>query len=385
MLAIFVTLMIVKNPKEGLIMSNLTPFQTHMKNKNLDLLYIDDPSTVAYLTGYQSNPHERVLAVLLFQDTLWMIVPALEYASVKGAVPVDRLISYEDGQSPWLFLKEALSEEEISIQTVGIHELTLSVTRYRALLSTLEKVTFVDITEMTQHLQAIKQAHEIDIMKEAGALADLALKIGMDALKTNITEEEVVSIIESAMKKRGVKEMSFDTMVLFGSNAASPHGSPGNNPLQPGQLVLFDLGVVHKGYTSDVTRTVAYGHVSQQSKDVYQVVLTAQEQAQASVRPGITAGELDSIARSVIEEAGYGKFFTHRLGHGLGMSVHEYPNIAPSDQTVIEKGFCFSLEPGIYIENEVGVRIEDCIVVTENGCEAFTHTPKDLITIEVKS
>lgn len=365
-------------------MLNLIPFQHYMSKNQVDMLYIDDPATVAYLTGYLSHPHERVLAVLLFQDTLWMIIPALEYTSVKNAVQADRLIPYQDGESPWALLKETLAEENKIVQKVGIHEATLSVMRYRALQSVFVSSEFIDITDTTQHLQAIKQPPAIDIMKEAGALADKALQIGMDALATGITEEEVVSIIETAMKKRGVKEMSFDTMVLFGSNAASPHGTPGRNPLEPGQLVLFDLGVVHKGYTSDVTRTVAYGEIPQHSKEVYHVVLKAQEMAQASVKPGITAGELDAIARSVIEEAGYGNYFTHRLGHGLGMSVHEYPNIAPNDQTVIEKGFCFSLEPGIYIENEVGVRIEDCVFVTENGCESLTHTPKDLITIAVK-
>lgn len=365
-------------------MTVITQLQEEMIKDNLDLLYYDDPLVVSYLTGFESDPHERVLAVLLFQDELWIICPAMEFPSVKKIKDVHFVIPYKDEETPWGKLKEAFLDSDKAVKRIGISEDTLSVSRYHSLRSVFYGADFINSTSIVQNKRVIKQTHEIEIMKEAGELADKALKVGMDYLKNGISEEEVVAKIEYEMKKIGVAEMSFSTMVLFGDHAASPHGTPGKRQLQPGELVLFDLGVVHKGYTSDVTRTVAYGEVEDKAKEVYHIVLKAQEAAQKAVKAGMTTGELDAIARTVIEEAGYGDYFTHRLGHGLGKSVHEFPDIAPNVEVQLKKGMCFSIEPGIYIENSVGVRIEDCVYVTENGAVPFTHTSKELIVLPIK-
>lgn len=365
-------------------MTIIAQLQDEMKSENLDLLYYDDPLVVSYLTGFESDPHERVLAVLLFQDALWMICPAMEYPSVKTIKEAQLVLPYKDENSPWAILKEALDHSPKQVTRIGISEDTLSVARYHSLRSVFKEAEFENSTSLIQNKRVIKQPHEITIMKEAGDLADKALKVGIDYLKNGISEEEVVAKIEYEMKKIGVADMSFSTMVLFGDHAASPHGTPGKRQLQPGELVLFDLGVVHKGYTSDVTRTVAYGEVSEKAKEIYHIVLEAQEMAQKTVKAGMTTGELDAVARTVIEEAGYGEYFTHRLGHGLGKSVHEFPDVAPNVTVELKNGMCFSIEPGIYIENSVGVRIEDCVYVTDNGAVPFTHTPKELIVLPVK-
>lgn len=218
-------------------------------------------------------------------------------------------------------------------------------------------------------------------MIEAGKWADKALEIGFNAIGEGVEEQEIVAVIEYELKKMGIKNMSFETMVLTGDNAASPHGTPGDRKIEKNDLILFDLGVVYEGYTSDVTRTVAFGEPSQQAKDIYNLVLEANEAAIAAVKPGITAGELDRIARDVISEAGYGKYFNHRLGHGLGSNVHEFPSIMGGNDLVIEEGMCFSIEPGIYVPGVAGVRIEDCVYVTADGCEVLTHTPKSLTVV----
>ena len=179
--------------------------------------------------------------------------------------------------------------------------------------------------------------------------------------------------------------MSFDTIVLAGDNAANPHGAPGERKIVPNELVLFDLGVIWKGYCSDATRTVAYQKPTALQEKIYQIVLEAQLAAQNFVRPGVTAAQIDQVARNVIEKAGYGKYFNHRLGHGIGTTVHEFPSLVEGNDLVIEEGMCFSIEPGIYIPGEVGVRIEDCVHVTHNGCESFTQTPKELQIITRKA
>lgn len=365
-------------------MSVTTQLQETMQRQNLSLLYYDEPLTVAYLTGFDSDPHERVTAALIFQDAIWLIVPELERESALAVSCCEQVLSYKDEESPWVILNQALSKRSTPTHTIGIDEDSLVVTRYHALKDVFPHASFSNSTALIQNLRVIKQPSEIDIMKEAGLLADKALDIGMSALQTGITEQDVVAQIEHEIKKYGVEEMSFKTMVLFGDHAASPHGNPGQRRLQPNEWVLFDLGVVYKGYTSDMTRTVVYGQADEKTKAIYTVVKEAQEKAQAFVAAGVLAGDIDKTARNHISAAGYGEYFTHRLGHGIGKSVHEFPNIAPNVDLEIKEHMCFSLEPGIYIPDYYGVRIEDCVYVDESGAHPFTHTTKELIELPLK-
>ena len=172
--------------------------------------------------------------------------------------------------------------------------------------------------------------------------------------------------------------MSFDTIIQSGANAADPHGAPKEDTIKPNELTLFDLGTVYKGYISDASRTVAFGEIDDKLKDIYNVCLEAQLTAQNAAKPGMTAEELDKIARDVITKAGYGEYFIHRLGHGMGQSEHEFPSIMEGNKMELVPGMCFSIEPGIYIPNYAGVRIEDCVYVTDNGVKSFTHTSKEL-------
>ena len=225
--------------------------------------------------------------------------------------------------------------------------------------------------------------NEIQKMIGAGDYADKAVNIGFDNISLDVTETDIIAQIEFGMKKIGINQMSFETMVLTGNNAANPHGIPGTNRIENNSLLLFDLGVVSQGYVSDMTRTVAVGQPDQFKKDIYNICLEAQLTALDFIKPGVTASEIDAAARQVIEKAGYGEYFNHRLGHGLGMDVHEFPSIMDGNDLVIEEGMCFSVEPGIYIPERVGVRIEDCGYVTKDGFEVFTHTPKELLYFDV--
>lgn len=175
--------------------------------------------------------------------------------------------------------------------------------------------------------------------------------------------------------------MSFDTMVLSGPKTASPHGKPGDRKIQKGDFVLFDLGVIYEGYCSDITRTVSFGKPSDAQKDVYETVRQAEQAAVDAVKPGVRAMDLDKIARDVITEAGYGEFFTHRLGHGLGISVHEFPSVTGTNEMELIEGMVFTIEPGIYDPSITGVRIEDDVVVTKDGVEVLTKYPKELVIV----
>lgn len=176
--------------------------------------------------------------------------------------------------------------------------------------------------------------------------------------------------------------MSFDTMVLTGKNGALPHGTPGETKIKKGDLVLFDLGVVHKGYCSDITRTVAFGDISDEQKKIYDTVLEAQIAAVEKVKAGVKASEIDLTARNIIRDAGFGDYFPHRLGHGLGASVHEFPSITETNSMELQENMVFTIEPGIYVPGVAGVRIEDDLVVTKDGVQVLTEFPKTLQVIE---
>lgn len=258
----------------------------------------------------------------------------------------------------------------------------LNVTKFQGLQTVFEG-RFENLTPFIHKMRVIKSADEIQKMIVAGDYADKAVNIGFDNISLDVTETDIIAQIEFGMKKIGINQMSFETMVLTGNNAANPHGIPGTNRIENDSLLLFDLGVVSQGYVSDMTRTVAVGQPDQFKKDIYNICLEAQLTALDFIKPGVTASEVDAAARNVIEKAGYGKYFNHRLGHGIGMDVHEFPSIMEGNDLIIEEGMCFSVEPGIYIPEKVGVRIEDCGYVTKDGFEVFTHTPKELLYFDV--
>ncbi|MFL6518411.1 MAG: M24 family metallopeptidase, partial [Bacillus sp. (in: firmicutes)] len=244
------------------------------------------------------------------------------------------------------------------------------------------KAAFVSAEEKLRLLRMIKDANELKIIEEACALADYAVEFGVSELREGKTELEVLNAIEYALKQKGVTEMSFATMVLTGANAASPHGNPGETKIQSGDLVLFDLGVVVDRYCSDITRTVAYGDINDKQKEIYDTVLKAQLAAIDASIPGVTAAEVDLTARRIIADAGFGEYFPHRLGHGLGISVHEYPSLTETNQLVLEEGMVYTIEPGIYVPDVAGVRIEDDIYITSVGARILTKFPKELQIIK---
>ena len=285
-----------------------------------------------------------------------------------------------DSENPWQKIKAGLASTDIPIIYAEFDN--LNVTKFQGLQTVFEG-RFENLTPFIHKMRVIKSADEIQKMIVAGDYADKAVNIGFDNISLDVTETDIIAQIEFGMKKIGINQMSFETMVLTGNNAANPHGIPGTNRIENDSLLLFDLGVVSQGYASDMTRTVAVGQPDQFKKDIYNICLEAQLTALDFIKPGVTASEVDAAARNVIEKAGYGKYFNHRLGHGIGMDVHEFPSIMEGNDLIIEEGMCFSVEPGIYIPEKVGVRIEDCGYVTKDGFEVFTHTPKELLYFDV--
>lgn len=349
-----------------------------MKSDGIDIAFFNDPQTVEYLVGFSSEPHERILALILFQDAPPILfTPALDQEDAKASVDGIDVYSYLDTENPWQSIKSLIVDKSLPTTNWAIEKEQLTVAKREALQSQFPNSQFEkDYSKLLHTIRMQKTSAELEKMKRAGFWADEAIKIGARALKVGITESEVVAEIEYQLKKRGVDQMSFSTMVLFGENAASPHGVPGPNKLKEDQFVLFDLGVIYEGYASDTTRTLFFGdQPTSEQKDVYQTVLNAHDTAMDQAKINMTASELDTIARRIINQKGYGPYFNHRLGHGIGQSVHEFPSIMEGNQLALIDSMCFSIEPGIYIPGNIGVRIEDCGYLDDSGFHSFTFFP----------
>ncbi|EHS85871.1 Xaa-Pro dipeptidase [Limosilactobacillus gastricus PS3] len=358
----------------------LAELQTTLQNHQIDVAYLSDPMTIKYLTGFGSDPYERILALIVFPDQdPFLFGPALEVEAIKGTGWPYPVYGYLDHEQPFAMIAEQIKKRLPDPHQIATEQNYLTVSRQRALQEQFPHAKFDhDLTQTIEHMRLIKSADEIEKLKIAGQWADFAFETGFKAVQIGRTEQEISAEIEYALKKKGIMEMSFDTLIQVGPHAAEPHGETSTNQVQNNELVLFDLGTVFDGYVSDASRTIAVGTLSDRQKEIYQVCLEAQLTAQAAAKPGITAAELDKIARDVIDHAGYGEYFIHRLGHGMGMSDHEFPSIMEGNDLVLEPGMCFSIEPGIYIPGFAGVRIEDCVVITPDGNEPFTHMTKEL-------
>ncbi|MFB5088119.1 Xaa-Pro peptidase family protein [Psychrobacillus sp. PGGUH221] len=364
-------------------MKQVERIQSFLKSNNIDAAFITTPDNVFYFTGFRSNPHERLLGVLIFKDAApFIICPQMEVPDASATGWTGDIVGHQDTENAWDIVVQTIQNKVGVINSLAIEKAHLTVERQEAILERIPAIQISRIDEAINKLRVIKTEDELVNMRKAAELADFAIEVGCKEIAEGKTELEILNAIENAVKEKGGYQMSFDTMVLSGPKTASPHGNPGDRKIQKGDFILFDLGVVYNGYCSDITRTVAFGEPTEEKREVYETVRRAEEAAVNAVKPGVTAMELDKIARDVITDAGYGEYFTHRLGHGLGISVHEFPSITGVNEMELETGMVFTIEPGIYHPDITGVRIEDDVVVTDNGVEVLTKFPKELIVLK---
>ena len=240
----------------------------------------------------------------------------------------------------------------------------------------------VNAAYLVDDLRAIKSPEEQELMREASALNDQATLALINLVADGLPESEMVSELAGIYQRLGCQGFSFEPIIAYGANGADPHHETNDDRPQSGDSVVIDIGSSYKGYCSDMTRTVFYGEPDEESRRVYETVRQAQEAAIKAVRPGATFASIDRAARQVIEEAGYGEYFTHRTGHFIGREVHEAGDVSEFNQAKAQVGQIFSIEPGIYLPGKVGVRIEDLVLVTETGCQVLNQVSKDLIVVE---
>lgn len=354
-----------------------------LQHNQLDSLLVTSPANVYYLSNYYTDPHERVVAVYISsnQDPV-MVLPAMEAEDARAAGWNYAMIDYHDHEDPWELFLAFLTNEGKLPASLGVEEESLTLSRYNNIKHILPNTEVQNAQEILATLRVIKSKEEYELLKKAAELADFGVQTGINALREGISELEVIAKIEFELKKQGVQAMSFSTMTLFGAKTASPHGTPGTAKLKKGDMVLFDLGVIYKGYCSDITRTVAFKAVNDEQTKIYQTVLEAQLKAIEASKLGNAVGNIDKAARDHIEANGYGKYFNHRIGHGLGLETHEYPSLHGNNTLPLQTGMSYTIEPGIYVPNVTGVRIEDMIFMSEDGAEVLTKFPKELQIVE---
>lgn len=257
----------------------------------------------------------------------------------------------------------------------------LSVAQYEKLEETFPKVNWQPVGDLLKQNRAVKAAEEIETMQRAQAITDRVFEEILSLIRPGVTEREIAAEIIYRHMRGGADRMSFDPIVASGSNGAKPHARPSDKVVQHGELLVIDMGCFVDGYASDMTRTVAVGEPNPQAREVYEVVLEAQQAAVAAAKAGMSSKALDKVARDIIEKGGYGEQFSHGLGHGVGLQVHEWPRVSYHTDDALPENAVVTIEPGVYIEGAVGVRIEDMIVLQEEGNKVLTGSPKELVVL----
>lgn len=281
---------------------------------------------------------------------------------------------------PSLTEEIARQAEKAGVKKLGFEEEFLSFSDYRVYKDAI-KAELVPISGVIEKLRLIKNDSEIKILKEAADIADAAFKHILDFIRPGLTELEVSNELEFFMRKAGAISSSFDTIVASGYRSALPHGVASDKVIEKGDFVTLDYGAYYKGYVSDITRTISVGDPDPKLKEIYEIVLEAQLRAVEGIKPGLTGKKADAIARDYITERGYGEYFGHSTGHGIGLEVHEGPALSIRSNILLEPGMVVTVEPGIYIPGLGGVRIEDDTLITKDHNELLTHSTKELFIL----
>jgi Xaa-Pro dipeptidase len=352
-----------------------------MKEREVKAVVLSPSMNMLYTTCFNTFPGERLLvSVLDASGDVVFIVPKMYEHEVRGKASFDRIISWDDSQDPKEILDALCSEKGYSEGTVAIED-TMWFNNFEKIYQAFKGAQFIKASNVVGELRKHKTADEADKMRKSSELADKAIAKTIPRIKAGMRETEVKDILEAELKMQGLSYPSFDTIIGSGPNSALPHYTAGERILQAGDSIVMDFGGVYQGYCSDMTRTVMMGKASSEYREVYETVKGAQRKAIEAVKPGMKASEIDAAARSYIVERGYGDYFIHRTGHGIGLEVHEEPYISDISKTVLEPGMVFSIEPGVYLPGKFGVRIEDIVMVTETGVEVLNKYTKNLIEI----
>jgi len=336
-----------------------------------------------YLTGLRLEASERLtLAFIPAEGQPALLLPLLEEPEAKRELQIQaQIYSYRDEEGPKRALSRLISELGLQGKTLGVEFRRMRLIELRSLERHIPGCRISNIEDTLAKLRMIKDDSEIQSLRRTLELTELALEKAIAAIEVGMSEAEIARLLKIESLKAGAEGQAFAPIVASGPNADSPHARTGGRTLKQGDLITIDCGASYGGYMGDLTRTVALGEIDPELERVHRIVEEANAAGREACRPGIPAQEVDRAARAVIEGAGYGRYFVHRTGHGLGLEVHEPPYIMEGNEQLLEAGMVFTVEPGIYLPKRGGARIEDVVLITPEGAETLTSLPREPIRI----
>jgi Xaa-Pro aminopeptidase/Xaa-Pro dipeptidase len=337
-----------------------------------DALLFFDMKNVRYLTGFTGSDG----ALVIGNNQEILLVDGRYTNQARKEVHGARVFEYKEKIDG---IAAILSDG--SFGSVGFESQAMNVNTYLNLTEKLRGLKLNPMTDQVGALRTVKDEEEIGLIKKAAEISCEALTAVRDLIKPGVTEKDIAIELDFLMRRRGAEQVSFPTIVASGTNSAQPHAQPGSRVIEYGDMVIIDCGAVYGGYHSDETCTFVVGYNDKKQEEAYSLVKTAHDRALKAVKAGIPCAEIDRIARECIETGKLGKYFTHGTGHGVGLDVHEAPRIASNSEMVLGAGMVLTIEPGVYIPDLWGVRIEDMILVNEEGCEVLTKVSKDFTVL----
>lgn len=340
-------------------------------------------ANLLYLTGIHAHLSERPLLLFLpADDDPAIIIPILEAAKAEAAgIPSGRIFAWGDDEGYTGAFQQACAHLELSDYLLGIEALNMRVLEWELLQRYAPGLTTTHVEPLMASLRMHKDDGELAAMDRAVAAAETAMNRLLPQLQMGQTEKQIAALLTNELLQAGAQAIAFGPIVSAGPNGASPHAVPTDRPIRAGDLLVIDWGAIVDDYPADITRTYAVGEISEEARQIYQLVQEANTRGRAASRPGVACGAVDQAARAVIGNGGYGDFFIHRTGHGLGLEIHEPPYIMAGNKQRLAEGMVFTVEPGIYVPGLGGVRIEDNLVITAGGHRSLTSLPRHLIVV----
>lgn len=364
-------------------------FNTKFFNKLLSVMKKDDvaamliapSSDLEFLMGFSPHMDERFQGLFVLNDGRYFyVVPKLNREEIANVLGEESPIyAWDDGEGFLCKVKEGFNNFDLVNKTIGVNGSTkaVSILDIRNALD----VNFINGNEILEEIRIIKDEQEIEHLKKAAKLADQVFTDIVKFIRPGIQERDIKDKIEELFMEKGADGLSFNPIVASGPNSSKPHYNEDSRYIQEKDVIILDFGCKYKGLCSDMSRTVFVGGVSDEEREIYDIVHKSNEAGEKYVKEGISAESVDKISRDVIKNAGYGDYFLNRLGHGIGYSVHEAPDIKGGNNRILEKGMAFSIEPGIYIPGKFGMRIEDIVVISKDGPEIINKSSKELIIV----
>ena len=357
-------------------MNHFQKIAAHLDELELDAMLLTGEANRFYASGFHSSGTDGV--ALVTRRKAYYFTDSRYTEAAERCVEGAEIREIGHGKGYAAMLGEIIQEQ--TLRRVGFEDAYMTVRDHGAYHKALP-CELVPAADLLLRLRSVKDEGELEAMIGAQRIAEKALKDIFEEIHPGVTEKEIAARLQYLMLHYGASDMSFDPIVVSGPNGSLPHGVPSEKTILSGEFVTMDFGCIYRGYCSDMTRTVAVGFATEEMQTVYQTVLAAQQAGICAARAGVSGQAVDGAARKVIETAGYGPYFGHSFGHGVGVEIHESPNASPANESPLPAGAMISAEPGIYLPGKLGVRIEDVLLITEEGCRDITLAPKDLLVL----